>query len=279
MKNTLKGGTAFFICSLVFSTASLAQDYLADRGTGIPTSMFGTYIDDGEFFLYPFYEYYYNQNEEYNPKELGYNVDEDFEGRYIGHEALIYGAYGFNEWIMAEFEIAVIGVTLEKSDEDRSTMPNQYEESGLGDVEGQIRWRYNKESRSMPEFFSFFEIVTPAQKDQDVELIGTKDWELKLGVGVVKGFRWGTFTLRTSTEYDAGEETTEAGEFALEYLKRVSSKHSIYTALEGAQDDVSTILEWQWHFKKDMTSKIGTGIGITEEATDFAPELGVLFRF
>jgi hypothetical protein len=40
----------------------MAQDpprptYLEDRGTGIPTSMFGTYVRRGELLVYPFFEY------------------------------------------------------------------------------------------------------------------------------------------------------------------------------------------------------------------------------
>ena len=41
---------------------SFAQEeipvYLIDRGTGIPMSIFGTYVRDGELLVYPFYEYY-----------------------------------------------------------------------------------------------------------------------------------------------------------------------------------------------------------------------------
>jgi len=44
--------------------------YLKDRGTGIPTSMFGTYINKKEVIIYPFYEYYYDDNAEYSPEEL-----------------------------------------------------------------------------------------------------------------------------------------------------------------------------------------------------------------
>jgi hypothetical protein len=34
-----------------------APEWLRDRGEGLPTSMFGTYIRKGEFLLYPFFEY------------------------------------------------------------------------------------------------------------------------------------------------------------------------------------------------------------------------------
>ena len=32
--------------------------YLQDRGAGVSTSMFGTYVRKGELIVYPFYEYY-----------------------------------------------------------------------------------------------------------------------------------------------------------------------------------------------------------------------------
>ena len=48
--------------------------YLQDRGEGVPTSMFGTYIKKGQVFIYPFFEYYYDDDMEYSPDELGYQV-------------------------------------------------------------------------------------------------------------------------------------------------------------------------------------------------------------
>ena len=47
---------------ILISSASIAQEklpyYLKDRGTGIPTSMFGTYINKGELMIYPFYSFW-----------------------------------------------------------------------------------------------------------------------------------------------------------------------------------------------------------------------------
>jgi hypothetical protein len=40
--------------------AETVPAYLADRGTGIATSMFGTYIQDKELITYLFFEYYYD---------------------------------------------------------------------------------------------------------------------------------------------------------------------------------------------------------------------------
>jgi len=42
--------------------------YLKDSGEGVPTSMFGTYIKKGQMFIYPFFEYYYDNDLEYSPE-------------------------------------------------------------------------------------------------------------------------------------------------------------------------------------------------------------------
>ena len=52
------------ILSLYSSAEAAADDlpyYLKDRGTGVASSMFGTYINKGDFLIYPFYEYYYEK--------------------------------------------------------------------------------------------------------------------------------------------------------------------------------------------------------------------------
>ncbi|HET6761478.1 MAG TPA: hypothetical protein VFH13_05220, partial [Gemmatimonadaceae bacterium] len=41
--------------------------HLRDRGTGLATSQFGTYIRDGQLLVYPFLEWYYDSNLEYKP--------------------------------------------------------------------------------------------------------------------------------------------------------------------------------------------------------------------
>jgi len=63
--------------------------YLRDRGTGIPTSQFGTYVRKGELLIYPFYEYYYDKDFEYEPFEFGFSSKQEFRGRYRAHEGLI----------------------------------------------------------------------------------------------------------------------------------------------------------------------------------------------
>ena len=176
--------------------------YLRDRGEGLPTSMFGTYIRKGEWLVYPFFEHYRDSNFEYKPEELGVPGDTDFRGRYRAHEGIFFVSYGITDRLAFEMEVATIRATLEKSPSDRSALAPRLEESGLGDVEGQLRWRWRAESATRPEVFSYTEVVLPHHRNKP--LIGTPDVELKFGTGVVRGFRWGTLTARAAVEYAAG---------------------------------------------------------------------------
>ena len=63
--------------------------YLRDRGTGMATSMFGTYVRKGELRLYPFFEWYADHNLEYKPEEFGHLGGEDYRGRYRASEGLV----------------------------------------------------------------------------------------------------------------------------------------------------------------------------------------------
>ena len=83
----------------------------------------------------------------------------DFRSKYRASEGLIFFGYGITERLAVEFEAAVISATLEKSKDDPSAMPDKLKESGLGDVEGQFRWRWAKENERRPELFSYFETV------------------------------------------------------------------------------------------------------------------------
>lgn len=251
--------------------------YLADRGVGTPLSMFGTYIEKGEFIVYPFYEYYYDQDAEYSPAELGYDLDKDFRGHYRAHEGLIFLGYGVTDNLALELEAAIISASQYRSDDDPSQMPSKVEESGLGDVESQLRWRFARETAGRPDLFTYFETVFPLQGDK--KLIGTQDWEYKLGVGLSKGFGLGTFTLRTAVEYSTEESKIEAGEYAVEYLKRVSDLFRFYVGVEGSQDEVELIADLQFHVVRNAFIRVNNAFGVTSKATDYAPEFGVLFHF
>ena len=248
--------------------------YLRDRGTGVSSSMFGTYIRQGELLIYPFFEYYLDNDMEYAPNEFGYGLDEDFRGKYRASEGLIFIGYGITDWLAVEFEAAVITAKLETSPDDPTDIPDTIEESGLGDVEGQFRLRWLKENERRPEGFSYFEIVAPLQ---DKPLIGTPDWEFKFGSGITKGFFWGTITLRTAVEYSLEESKFEVGEYAVEYLKRISRAWGVYLGVEGSEDEVELIPEVQWHVTDSIKIKLNSAVGVTSKATDWAPEVGVMF--
>ena len=250
--------------------------YLQDRGTGVPTSMFGTYIRKKELIVYPFYEYYRDRDFEYKPEEFGVRGDVDFRGRYRAHEGLLFFGYGLGDDIAVEFEAAVISASMNKSPMDTSALPAVIKESGLGDIEGQVRWRWRRETAERPELFSYAEAVVPHARRK--ALIGTPGVELKFGTGLVRGFRWGTVTARAAVDYShASSSPWDLGEYALEYLKRLSPRWRVYAGLEGTQDEVSLITEAQWHVLPGGFVRFNNGVGLTSKATDWTPELGMLF--
>ena len=250
---------------------------LRDRGTGQPVSQFGTYIQKGQLLVYPFFEYYQDANAEYAPNEFGGTQDVDYRGKYSAAEALLFVAYGFTDRFAIELEAAYIDAELETAPEDTTGLADQISESGLGDVEGQLRFRWREETNRGPEFFSYFETVFPTADEGS--LIGTSDWEFKLGVGAVRGYGWGTMTARLAIDYDNAENKFGMGEAAIEYLRRLSSHWRVFGAVEGNEDEVEAIAEVQWHFARRACLKLNSGFGVTSKATDWAPEAGVMFNF
>jgi hypothetical protein len=247
------------------------RPHLEDRGgQTIPTSLFGTYFEKGQWLVYPFYEYVKNSEDEYHPSELGSVGDTDFLGESEEHEALIFLGYGLTRSLALEFEAAVwTKKTLHKAPEDPSPLPETIEESGLGDVETQLRWLWREETATRPAWYSFFEVTFPTRKSEDV-LIGTDKWEGSAGIGFIRGFRWGTLNGRIAV----GEI-----EYALEYLKRTSERWRFVATLEGEEEEVSVIGEAQWFVRPNVFVKLNMGFGITPKAPDYAPEVGVMFAF
>jgi hypothetical protein len=271
----------FCLSLIVIAVCAQQKDqlplYLKDRGKGMPTSMFGTYIQKGELIVYPFYEYYSDHNAEYKPAELGHGLEQDFRGRYRAHEGLIFLGYGITDRLSVEMEAAFISADLFKSKNDPSSLPAKFHESGLGDVEGQVRYRWVKETLRHPELYSYFETVLPLQKNK--KLIGTQDWEFKLGTGIIKGFPWGTITIRGAAEYSVGEGKIVPGEYALEYLKKVSEVFRFGVFFEGTQDERSIIADLQFHINPKTFIRLNSGFGISSKAAGFTPEIGILFYF
>jgi hypothetical protein len=252
--------------------------YLADRGEGLHTSLFGTYVRDGEFLFYPFYEYTKSSHFEYKPSELGFNGEKDYLGKEAEQEALVYFAYGFSDRFMAEFESAIyMREVLRKASDDTSSMPNHLRESGVGDTEGQLRYRFLPETDSRPEIIALFELVLPLQKSRT--LIGTQHWELAPGLNITKGFPFGTLSVKLTLSYTTEEHKATFGEYALEYLKRVSDDWRVVFAVEGEQDELQAIGEVQYALTRHAVLKLNSGFGLTKKAPDVAPEVGIVFSF
>ncbi len=271
----------FSLAPFTASGAGASDDLpitLRDRGTGIATSLFGTYVRRGELLVYSFYEYTKNDDQEYKPSELGFAGESDFRGKFTEHEALIFLSYGLSENVALEFESAVYSsATQHKDPDDTSAVPARIRESGFGDTQAEVRWRWWKEIEGRPEFWSYFEAVFPFQKNRI--LIGTSHWELIQGFGLTKGFRWGTVTTRVSATYSEEDRNIQFGEYAVEYLKRVSPKWRWVLSLEGEQDELALIGEAQWFLTPRAFIKLNNGFGLTSKAPDLAPELGVVFTF
>jgi hypothetical protein len=236
--------------------------------------MFGTYLTGGQLIVYPFFEYYRDNNYEYEAGELGFGTDTtELRGRYRAKEGLIFLGYGLSDDVAVELEAAVISASLDKSPLDGSSMPAQLTESGLGDVEAQLRWRYSRETERRPEFFGYVETVFPFQKSK--HLIGTSEWEFKFGTGVVRGFSFGTITARAAVANAGGR--FEPGEYAVEYLRRVSRRFRFYAGIEGSEDEVEAIAEAQIFLRPNIVLKLNSAFGVTSKAPDWAPEIGIAF--
>lgn len=252
--------------------------YLADRGRGLPVSMFGTFVEPGELIVYPFYEYTRTPKFEYHPSELGAQGSTDFLGKIVEHEYLLFVSYGLSDRVAIELEGALHAkATFDKAPEDPSSLPARFSESGLGDVEGQIRWRWQEETARRPELYSFVEVVLPLQKDK--VLIGTQDWEGAFGFGLLRGYSWGTVGGRLAVAWDGEDHRAQLGEYAFEYIKQVSPRWRLYLGLEGESVEYSLITEVQWHFHPHALLKLNCGFGLAEQSPDVAPEVGVMFRF
>jgi hypothetical protein len=267
------------MCVLVLPSEVRAQfEAYRERdrgGAGIPASQFATFVEAGDLLFYPYYEYYWDRTAEYKPSELGYSADMDYFGRYTAHEGLIFLGYGFSDRMHVELEAAVITARQEKGANDTSDFPAFLEESGLGDVEAQLRYRWREESEDRAEIYGYFETVFPFQKSR--KLIGTSSWEFQYGMGWARSRSWGTTTLRAALGWAEG--SPELGEYAFEYARGVSDRLRIYGAIEGSEDEVELISEAQVFLTPDIKLKLNNAFGLTKKAPGWAPEVGVMFTF
>src|SRR5262249_47002956 len=146
----------------------------------------------------------------YKPRELGYAGSGDFLGRTVERESLVFLSYGLSARAAVEIEAAVHASTsFERATNDSSAVPPRLRGSGFGDLDLQLRWRWSEESERRPELFSYLEATPPLQRSK--RLIGTQEWEAALGLGVIRGFAWGTLTARAALAYDGAGKTIELG--------------------------------------------------------------------
>jgi len=257
----------------------IAEAEAQDRGTGIPTSRFGTYVARGELLVNPFFAYTTDHNREYQPAQLGYGLVQDYRGRFRSTEDVLFVAYGVTDWLAVELEASRIHATFDKAPTDTSATPARIEESGLGDVEGQVRMRLSRERDRRPEIFGFVEITLPSQRNK--VLIGNPDWDLKPGIGVVRAFAWGTMTTRITVEYNHDDRLWDLGEFSIEYLKRLSPSWRLNLAFEGgetgAMDEWDLVAGVRWRIRDSFFLKLDNAIGLMSKSTGWARELGVVF--
>jgi hypothetical protein len=254
--------------------------YLRDRENGIPSSLFGTYIRRGELLIFPYFAYSLDNNREYQPKKLGFGLNQDFNARFRSSQGQLFLGYGLTEWLALEVEVAYTSATFEKSPSDPSTTPARIKESGFSDVEGQLRVRVMTESDHRPEIFGFLE-MTPST--QQKKILIKEEWDLKPGLGLVRGFSWGTLQLKLTGEYNREGKNPDLGEVAVEYLKRLSPSLRVNLGLEGgeggAPDEFELISGVHWRLSESLALKLDNSIGLSPKATDWAPQLGVMLSF
>lgn len=255
-----------------------APSYLRDRGQGIPTSLFGIFVGRGQWLVFPFFAYSYDHNREYQPAKLGFGLDEDFRGKLRSTEELLFVAYGVTDWLTLELEAARISATLHKAPADPSAMPSGIHESGIGDLEAQARFRLLTEGPRRPGLFGFLE-MTPATLRHKL-LIAEPNWDLRPGIGLIRGFSWGTLQLRIAAEWNREAKSPDLGEVTIEYLKRLSPSFRLNLALEGgetgANDEWTVVVGGHYRLTNAVSLKLDTALGIMSKATDLESQIGLL---
>ena len=248
--------------------------YLKDRGPGIPTSMFGTYIQKGEWIVYPFFEYYLDNNLEYSPNEFGFSARPGFPRKVPGQRRpRVPRLRDLTDRLAFEVEAAMIRASLEKSPDDpigharqadriRASATCRSSSTGCGPRRLERR----------PGFFSYAEVVFPHHKTK--YLIGTPELETKAGIGHHQGLPVG---------HDHREGGRRAGRRRLRprrdrrrVLQAAVAGFCVYAGFEGTQDEIEFIAEIQWWLSDTVRFKINNGFGVTSKATDWAPEIGLM---
>jgi hypothetical protein len=266
------------LAGLQRAVAAQANDRSRDRGAGVLTSMFATYVERGQVLVFPFFAYSRDHNLEYGAGKLGFPLNQDFRGRFHSSEEQLFIAYGLTNRLALEFEAGFVRATLDRSPSDTGGGPQRLVQSGFADVEAQLRFRLKTESNQWPEVFSYLEVTAPTQKARP--LIGDQQWDFRPGIGLIRGFSWGTLVSRVTVEYNHDDKLWDLGEFSVEYLKRLSPAWRINLAIEGgetgAPDEWNLISGVQWRASKGLTLRFDNGLGLSSKATDWAPQIGLM---
>ena len=183
-------------------------------------------------------------------------------------------AYGLSDRLGLEVEAAMTRARLPKSPDDLSGMPRTDRIGAGGRADGAPLDVVEEYCSCCPGFFSYGEVVFPFQKNKS--LIGTPELETKAGVGLIKGFTWGTVTVRAAVEQAGG--VFELGEYAVEYYKRLSKSICLYGGIEGTQDEVEFISEIQLWLSDTVRFKINNAFGLTSKAAGAGDRPDDLFR-
>ena len=146
------------LLSVMAATAAFADEvlppYLQDRGEGMTTSLFGTYVRGGEWLVYPFYEYVRDE-EDYNGEDLGTSDDdEDFVGKLDIHQALFWVSYGITDDVAIELEPVLYEkhILYRASNDTSSGIPDHVDESKTFlSLEGRVIWRALREPATRQE--------------------------------------------------------------------------------------------------------------------------------
>ncbi len=262
--------------TMLSRTAKLPY-YLRDRGEGMSSSVAGAYISKGQFLVSSNFELKYDKNLEYKPAELGYQLDQDLRGESRSTKGIMFLGYGLTDRMVIELKTTISRSSLKKSGDDHSALPQSLKNSGIGYIHSQLRWRWSKETEKKPEYFNYFETVIPSKNSN--RAVGIREWDIKFGGGAIKGFRIGTFTIRTAANYSKYDGDVEFGEFAVEYLKKISPHIRLFSAVGGIQDEIVNITEVQWHTNRNLYFKFNNSFGLTSKATDLAPQFGLNYFF
>jgi hypothetical protein len=253
--------------------------YLRDRGPGVASSLAGIYIRKGELLVHPFFEYVRDDNREYQPQEFGVGPDVDFRGRARRRAGQLFLGYGVTDWLALEVEGAYLRETLSRSARDTFPTPSKIDESGITDLEAQIRVRPLRETARRPEVYAFLEITARAQENK--LLIGDPDWDFRPGLGLTRGFSWGTLTARVTGEYNRAGKNLDFGEVALGYLKRLHPAWRVYLGVEGgeggAMDEWELIPGVQWSPLPTLLVRVESPLGLSSKAADWSPQFGFVF--